>query len=261
MSWVVTFLCAVLGAAIGGVGMFGISSLCVRWYRISSFEGNSGYFMLFLIAFGIVGGFLAGAVSARVGFGYVGEAWYVQLGSSVVGTAAVLGLVLAISYLRADFEPDVDPRGLAVVWEVRLPVVDDADAFAVKTPPAEWPDKELRLQMVNVRRGKVGSAQDAKFDRSAFRQEDGQWILTARVPLFTAKGEFCVNLTMGGRDDGFWPRLSPKPTEHEFAWSYWWRTNKGLNAAADARATMYRYRIEKLAAPEAACEAENHGGS
>lgn len=245
MSWVVTFLCAVLGAAIGGTGMLGIASLSVQWYRISSFEGKSGYHIFFLTIFGVVGGFLVGAVSARVGFAYVGEAWYVQLGSSAVGVVATLGVVLAFSYLGADFEPDEDPRGLTVVWEVRLPAMDGSNAFATKTPPAEWPDKELRLQLVNVRNGKVRRAKDAAFDRAAFRLENGQWILTARVPLFAAKGEFCVNLTTGGRDDGFWPHLPLVVFEHDLSWRDWMRTNKGLDAPSEAQATMYRFKIEK----------------
>ncbi|XZE46648.1 hypothetical protein SH467x_001940 [Pirellulaceae bacterium SH467] len=85
----------------------------------------------------------------------------------------------------------------------------------------------------------------ARFDRDQFRQEDDQWILVAKVPLFTSKGEFCVNLTLGGRDDGFWPAINPVPTPSAFEWSNWHRTNKSRDESVDTSSLMFRFRFEK----------------
>lgn len=246
MSWLLTLLTAFLGAIAGGAGMLGLATLFVRWFRISSFEGGSGYFVVGLTLMGAVGGLIVAAIAARVGLASLGDAWFIQPLTGVGAVAAALAIVLGIGYLRADFEPDEDPRGLVVAWEIRLPVDDGSDAFAPRTPPADWPENELKLQVVNIVGGKTRKYREAQFDRAAFRQEHGQWILPAKVPLFAAKGEFCVNLTTGGRDDGFWPTLPAIPSEPHFDWSPWYRTNKGLGKPSDEQATMYRFRIEKL---------------
>ena len=54
-----------------------------------------------------------------------------------------------------------------------------------------------------------------------------------------------MNLTWGGRDDGFWPSLRPVPYPGYFEWSSWERTNKGLDKKTDAEAVMYRYKLVK----------------
>lgn len=245
MTWLLSFATAILSAILGGAGMFAIASAGVKWYRISSFEGGSGYYVIFLALFGIVGGFVAGLIAARVGHAHWSHDWYAQLVSGVAAVFALLLITLACFYLGADHVPEKGGRGLVVAWEVRLPAPNDADPFAPKGNPADWPDNELRLQLVSVRNHKPTGSGEAAFDRAAFRTEDNQWVLPARVPLFTSKGEFCVNLTLGGRDDGFWPRLSAFPSEADFAWSPWYRTNKGLGKAADSQAVMYRFRFEK----------------
>lgn len=245
MSWLATFLAAVLSSVAGGAGMLGIANLCVKWHRISSFEGGSGYFVIALTLLGAIGGFIAGLIAARVGYAQIGPQWYTQLGTSVGTVAALLLLVLAYSYLSADHVPELGGRGLIVAWEVRLPVPDPADQFAPKANPAEWPDAELRLQLVSVQRGNPRGHEEATFDRSAFRLENGQWILGGKVPLFTSKGEFCVNLTLGGRDDGFWPPLPAFPRDADFAWSPWHRTNKSRERQSDAASVMYRFRFER----------------
>jgi len=246
MSWLVSLATALLSGVVGGAGMFGIAHLGVKWYRISSFEGGSGYYVIFLTLFGAIGGFVAGLVAARVGSAHWSHDWHAQL---VSGTGSVLGLLtitLGIFYLGADHEPERGDRGLRVAWEIRLPAPSADDPFAPKGNPAVWPDDELRLQLVSVVRGKPRGYENATFDRASMRQENGQWVLPARVSLFTSKGEFCVNLTLGGRDDGFWPRLATSPVEGDFQWTPWYRTNKGAGKARDADAVMYRFRIEQV---------------
>lgn len=245
MSWLLTFATAIVSAILGGVGMFAIASAGVKWYRISSFEGGSGYYVMFLMLFGAIGGFVAGLIAARVGYAQWSHDWHAQIVSGVGSVLALLVVTLACFYLGADHVPEQGGRGLVVAWEVRLPAPDDADLFAPKGNPADWPENELRLQLVSVRNHKPIGSGEAQFDRAAFRKEDKQLVLPARVPLFTSKGEFCVNLTLGGRDDGFWPRLSAFPTDIDFQWTPWYRTNKSMGKPDDTQAVMYRFRFEK----------------
>lgn len=253
MTWLLTILTGVLAAAIGGGGMLAIANGCVKWYQISSFEGKSGYFMGAMMLLGIVGGLLVGVVAARVGRASLGPAWWAQMGPGVGSVVVLLLVILVLAYFGSDREPELGGRGLIIAWEVRLPASGvlpgpgDGAGSDASVDPADWTDEELRLQVVSVARGRdkqYGSALST-FDRDAFRLEGGQWVLPARVGLFTSKGELCVNLTLGGRSDGFWPTLTTFPRQTDFAWSAWERTNGGRDARSDAEAVMYRWRFER----------------
>ncbi len=108
MNWGATIATGVLGAIIGGAGMFALALLWVRWFRISSFEGKSGFFVVFLALAGTIAGLVVAMIAARIGRASLGldvSAWASQGG---VGVGAVLGgllLALACSYLAASATP------------------------------------------------------------------------------------------------------------------------------------------------------------
>jgi hypothetical protein len=245
MSWVFTFVAAILGMVAGTLGMFAIANACVQWYQISSFEGGSGYFVVGLSLLGAIGGFVLAIIAARLACAFVGPQWYSQIGGSLAIVSIALLIVAAISYGGMDRVPELDGKGIESVWEIRLPVEGNSEDAPARDP-RDWPEEELRLELVSVSNHKPRGFRRAEFDRDAFRQEDGQWIIVARVPLFTSKGEFCVNLTLGGRDDGFWPAMRPVAAPGYFQWSAWTRTNKSGNQADDRAAVMYRFKHEKV---------------
>lgn len=249
MSWGITLVAGLLGALAAGAGMLAIANACVRWYRITSFEGASGYFVIGLTLAGGLVGLVLSIVAARVACTQLGPGFGVQVGGALTAVAAALALVLAGTFLGADRTPDLGGRGVVIAWEVRLPATE-TDAV----DPRQWPDEELRLQLVSVANRKPRGSADATFERDAFRLEDGQWILPARVPLFTSKGQLCVNLTLGARRDGYWPTMRPSPLPAYSEWSRWERTNAGRNEPSDATAVMVRFRFER------STEAEPEGG-
>jgi hypothetical protein len=256
MNWGATIGTGVLGAIVGAAGMFSLALLWVRWFRVSSFEGKSGFFVVGLALVGGIAGLVIAMVAARIGRASLGpgaSAWASQLG---VGVGAVVGgllLVLGVSYLQADLEPDLGGQGVALAWEVRLAKVGSASAGAPPeghTDPREWRDDELSLELVSVRGRAPTGSEKAVFDRAAFRQEGGQWVLPARVNLFTSKGSLCVNLSLGGRREGFWPPIVASGASVQAAakgaeppWSAWYRTNESREKATDSEATMYRFRF------------------
>jgi len=67
MSWGATIATGVLGAVLGGVGSVALALLWVRWFQISSFEGKSGYFVVFLALAGTIAGLAVAMVAARIG--------------------------------------------------------------------------------------------------------------------------------------------------------------------------------------------------
>jgi hypothetical protein len=246
MNWLVTIFAGLLGSLTAGAGIIAIASLWVKWFRISSFEGASSYFVVGLGLLGAVVGFILSIIVARVAHAQIGLQWYIQIGTAFAAVAASLLLVLAISCLNVDLTPDSGGQGIVVVWEIRLPE-EVGIAFPGKADPGEWTDEELRLQLVSVVSGKSG---EAVFDREAFHLDDGQWILPARVSLFTSKGELCVNLSLAGLSDGFWPPVMPTPSPSYFQWSAWSRTNNSNETPDDSSAVMYRFKFEKQPAQE-----------
>lgn len=246
MSWLTTALVGILGSLVGGGGMFGIALLCVKWYRISSFEGGSGYFVVGLTLLGALGGLIVSMIAGRIAYHTIGLHWSSQFAASFLTESIVLLLILLAAYWGVDRIPEHQGQPIDVVWEIRLPR-DNGELFFPPGPPASWKDEHMRLEFVSISNHKPRGWELARFDRDLFRQEDEQWILVARVPLFTSKGEFCVNLTLGGRDDGFWPALSPVPTPSAFEWSTWYRTNKSRDESVDTSSLMFRFRFEKQA--------------
>ena len=65
MNWTGMILSGVLSALLGGLGSLGLAAGCVHWYRISSFEGKSGFFIVGVTLLGIAGGALVGVIAAR----------------------------------------------------------------------------------------------------------------------------------------------------------------------------------------------------
>lgn len=243
MNWGTTVLTALLGGVLGGLAGLALGMACTEWYRISSREGASGYFAIFCILAGIVLGLVLSAVAARIAHSALSQAWWAQL-SAGAGTVIIAACITAAwAYLASDREPTSRGQAIDLLFEVRL--------AAKQTDRPEWPDEELRLQLVSCvgRDRRPEGARNATFDRAAFRQDDGQWVLPARVQVFTNRGIFCVNLTTGERDDGFWPPFGASPLSNQWEWSEWLATNKSINKAP-RDGTMYRFKFEPRANAE-----------
>ena len=66
VSWALSLLIALLTGGVGLLGAGFVAALIVDWYRISSFEGGSGFFVVFMALFGGLAGTLIGLIAARV---------------------------------------------------------------------------------------------------------------------------------------------------------------------------------------------------
>ena len=108
MTWLLSLVHAVLGAAAGFFGMAGIGSLWIRWFRVPTGQSNAGYFVFFLaIAGGIVGAII-GFVASRVAADGSNAHFVRGLGYTAAASAISLALVLAVSWLMADLPPKID---------------------------------------------------------------------------------------------------------------------------------------------------------
>jgi len=91
MSWLssigIAMVCGILGLLCGGF----IMNACVDWYRVSSFEGKSGYAIIFVALLGGFVGLLVGLVAARWVAAMPDPTFLKGLGTA---TGAVLALAL-----------------------------------------------------------------------------------------------------------------------------------------------------------------------
>lgn len=135
MHWLSSLLVA-LAAAVGGGGCgLLIGERCVRWYRISSFEGGSGYFVLGLGIIGVPLGFVIGLIGARVAAGWETPTFLKQLGTGLGAVAGTALVVLALCVLFAD--PDDVFRQKKAAAEPALPMPTAAEIAARREAEAD----------------------------------------------------------------------------------------------------------------------------
>jgi hypothetical protein len=130
MTWLQSILIGICTAALGLVGAGIIALLSVRWYQITSFEGASGYFMVFTALFGGVAGFVIGFVGSR--YIDVGEGPAVLRGLGVM--LRVMAVLLAASTVLAWLGA---PPHVAAPAQATAPVPSEAELAAEAEAAAE----------------------------------------------------------------------------------------------------------------------------
>lgn len=237
MIW---FLHAVIVLLTGAVGLLCgglLGALWVDWYRVSSFEGGSGYFV---VGLGLAGGLLA-LIVALVTLGLLrpresGELWIALAAAN--GSVLALGLLLlAISWRHVDIPPTSDGHALLLEVELRLPV------------GSTEPDLEQATAALHsVRAGMARASRPARFRRDGMREEAGRWILPVEVLLFTQRGDRFLAWTLAGRPtEGFRIPVPARPGRGSRAWSDWLpQPPAGMAPWPEDRAS-YRFRLRQQA--------------
>lgn len=105
MHWLAILFFGLLTGLIGAVYGGLVADKATTWLRISSFEGGSGYFVVFMILLAFVGSLILGLViCAMVG----GPGWSGILrgfGSAVGTVFVVITIAGAFAWAQADREP------------------------------------------------------------------------------------------------------------------------------------------------------------
>ncbi len=128
MHWLSSLLVALVAAVGGGgCGLF-IGERCVRWYRISSFEGGSGYFVLGLGLIGLPLGFIVGLIGARVAAGWETPTVLKQFGTGMGAVAGTALVILALCVLFADPEDVFRRKKVAAVPAALMPTAAELAA-------------------------------------------------------------------------------------------------------------------------------------
>lgn len=247
MSWPLSILIGILSGALGLFCTGCICVLCVSWYRISSFEGASGYFVVFTSLLGGIAALIVGLVVARVMAAGVEPGFLKGLGAAAGTVLAIALVALALCRLCADIAPKIDRKELELELEVRcpkgfqIPPVDEYGATAgVYVPHGDnFPTAKLRLE--------------------AIKTVDEQMVVSATVPLTTSSGNKFLTVRFNQAHSLLFNlplRSHPKAADRE--WSKWiasgWETGKPEPAP---EAKFYaRYSVRTIEPPPPAPDPE-----
>ncbi len=105
MNWPLSFLISLLTGIASLFGTAFLTTFLIRWFRISSFEGGSGYYAVALSLLGGIAGLFVGLVCARIVAAQPAPGFLKALGVSLGAALAILLLVALACRLCADVEP------------------------------------------------------------------------------------------------------------------------------------------------------------
>ena len=239
MNWLKSLAVGVLNAGVGLFGAGSLAALCVEWYQIPSFEGESGYFVVFVGLLGIPAGFVVGVVTARI----VTTGFFKALGCAVGSTLVLLTIIAGCAWLGADFPPKIDGKNLVIEFEVRCP-----DGFEI---PEERPEDLGWDVFVTADHGSRIQRHGALRVREA-KRVDGRWIIPATVNLETSDSGKSLGIALGMREVQYYNLLLPaKPNRSHMDWSEWMPgpTFGDLNKILPEERLAVRYRVQFYIAP------------
>ena len=231
MSWgaslLLAFAAAICALISGGV----VANKAVGWLRISSREGASGYFVIYLALFAGVGGFFVALFVAHYAGeenGFLAFAWAL---AAVLGIIFFLGLM---AWLSADSAPRVKGKALALQLEIRAQagrqfVQGNSNQLYVYLSASK-----AAMRMAEMR-----------FD--GIQRVDGLSTLTGQVPLHTSRDSPYLCLggeIVSGATVHFPITLAPPLDPARHLWSPWLDGQPvGQNPPLAARAFQLRYRL------------------
>ncbi len=186
MSWINSIVIAVLTAVFSAFVGSSIAARAVVWYRMSSFEGGSGYFTIFVGLGAMIAGLALGLVVARIVAAGASPSAAKALGLSWLVVAAIGGATAATSRALADVPPTIAGEELMLLVEVRWP------KSQATSPASEMLHRRIDLGMLSGNRVRT-SKQGPLWTEDA-RLEDGHWIAPAAVELFSARGQRVISV-------------------------------------------------------------------
>ncbi|MBC8086709.1 MAG: hypothetical protein H7Z40_05550 [Phycisphaerae bacterium] len=241
MSWVSTVITAIITAALGTVLSGYVALMAIRWYRISGFEGKSGYYIVAMALIGLVVGLAVGVVVSRVVAANANPGMLKSVGISVAIMSGLVAVVGTVGRLKADVPPTLDGEHLMLIVEARWPATH-TESPAV-TPGISY----LELGSI-VSRVQRASAKGALWKEDA-QLVNGRWVVTGAVHLFTERGDRVIEVALNDSvRSGLVIPLPRRPGKAQLEWSEW-GPKDGRNGPTKEDGITYRYRVQKSSLP------------
>ncbi len=223
-----------LGFLVGGV----VAGLYVDGYRVASFAGGSGYFVVGFALLGFSASAIVGVICARLA-GDAGFGRAMGMSSLVV---VMTGLTIAgVSRVFADIPPTIDGEQVLLIFELRWPAQETL-------APASMPG------LGHARLGAAAGQTIRRWGNGTLFVEDahlveGRWVVPGAVEVFTGRGTRLLDVGIGDTSlAGFVVPLPGQPGAKEREWSEWMPSPRA-GAAPPPGAYTYRFRIVKVSEP------------
>jgi hypothetical protein len=238
MSWLSSIVIALLTGVLGLFSAGVIMSACVNWYRVSSFEGKSGYAIIAVALLGGVMGLIIGLVTARLVAAGAAPGFLKGLGCSWGIVLGLAGLATLLSWTLADIPPKIDGQELDLLVEIRLPV-------GVTNSPVAGTG-ESHLTLASSVRHTQRKSQRGVLKVAEARFEGGRWIVPGEVYLFTMRGQRSLDLMLNGESlTGFIVPLPARPGREYEQWSDWGPRPPAPNPPWPDTKISYRFRVKR----------------
>jgi hypothetical protein len=214
MTWPGSILVAVLTAALACVVAGAVAMLCVEWYRISSFEGKSGYYVVGIALVGLFAGLVIGLVTSRIVAATLHPSFLKSLGASLLVVLVLGGAIGGVARLMADVPPKIGGEELLLAVEIRWP------AAQKESPAKDGVARRLRLRAL--------AGHVARVDREGplwmedAHLVDGRWVVPGAVELFTSRGKRTLEIDPAPSKPSGWLLPVPAyPGRKQLEWSEW----------------------------------------
>jgi len=211
--WTLAFLVALLTGLLATVCGGLVAGACVSWYRVSSFEGQSSFFVVGLALLSGILGFVVGAVAALAVLKGPHGSFSAALGWSSGIVAGIALLAAAVAWLLADIPPRIDGDTLTIEAELRLPKGESLPALE---------DGYSYVKLFSLSGSRVRSHWNGDAHLHLAREEDGHWVVPGEVEFFTMKGTRSLAFILAGKEaQGCFLPLPPRPGASFLEWSDW----------------------------------------
>ncbi len=244
MNWPLSFVIALLTGIAGLFGTAFLTNFLIRWFRISSFEGNSGYYAAALSILGGIAGLFVGLICARIVAAQPNPGFLKALGVSL-GTAASILVIIAIACrLCADVAPRIAGKSLKLILEIQAP--------ANLALPLDPEDARNAYAAIELRYGGK-SRSSGSLDLHPARRVGDRRLFTAAFPLQTSARAKLLRVFIHRENDPLFDLPLPsKPTKQHLAWSEWTPAlseNSTGTSSAPGTGFLLRYRVAIIEPP------------
>lgn len=244
MNWLSSGFAAAFAGLLGLLLAGFIANTCVSWYHVSSREGASGYFVIFLGIAGGIGGFILGLITARIVASEFGPGFAKELAGAATTVLMVAGLSATLCRLLADVPPKIDGRELTLEVEFRFPNTNTTNQPPTATGEWQYVLASLAGQTCRKRT-------DGRILTEAARFENGHWIVPTESRLFTERGQRSVSVVPKDAKDsmGFLLPLPRRPGIQFLEWSEWIPRQQVDGQPWPADRMSCRFRVQKVPLP------------
>ena len=227
MGWLLSLSSAIIAAIAGCLLAFYIGEKCVTWYRISSFEGGSGYAVVFIAFGGLLAGFGVGlTVSKSFGTGFLHGT-----GLTLATVVAISGVVYLLARLGGDVPPELNGDTLHLQVEMRM---------APGWQPSHLAQAGRNYCLLTSLAG--NQRRRPRYGTLDFKNatlQDGRWIVPCQVDIHSNRSPLLVGVQLGKRTNlEFVSPLPSQPTAANEQWTAWSATG-----FSQTQAPGYEYRV------------------